>query len=124
MLFRSPIFYSQLRIGQDGRSFRMWKFRSMVVGADELLENILESCEKTQLAWDENKKIMNDQRITQVGYWLRRSSLDELPQLWNVLRGDMSLVGPRPILPNEIEDWGDYFCFYQNTDDLILFALI
>ena len=110
-----PVFYSQWRIGQDGRSFRMLKFRSMVVGADEILENLLEACEQTQLAWDENKKIMNDQRITTIGYWLRRSSLDELPQLWNVLVGDMSLVGPRPILPNEIEDWGGYFQFYRQV---------
>jgi lipopolysaccharide/colanic/teichoic acid biosynthesis glycosyltransferase len=94
-----PIFFSQVRVGQNGREFKMYKVRSMCLGAEQHLANLL----------DKNKhrdgvtfKIKDDPRITRVGKWLRKFSFDELPQLWNVLAGDMSLVGPRPPLPREV----------------------
>ena len=94
-----PIFFSQVRVGQNGREFKMYKVRSMCLGAEQHLANLL----------DKNKhrdgvtfKIKDDPRVTRVGKWLRKFSFDELPQLWNVLAGDMSLVGPRPPLPREV----------------------
>jgi lipopolysaccharide/colanic/teichoic acid biosynthesis glycosyltransferase len=93
-----PVIFSQVRCGLNGRRFRVFKFRSMVVNAEELQESLAHLNVK-QL----NFKIPNDPRLTPVGKWLRKFSIDELPQLWNVLRGDMSLVGPRPALPSEVE---------------------
>ncbi len=94
-------FFKQMRIGKDGRAFRFYKFRSMVVNAEDLLEDLQGQNEMNGPAF----KIKNDPRITKVGRFIRKTSLDELPQLWNVLRGDMSLVGPRPPLPNEVEQY-------------------
>lgn len=91
-------FYSQTRIGRHGKAFKMWKFRSMVVNADELLDQLQEKNEKDGPMF----KIKNDPRITRVGRFIRKTSIDELPQLWNVLCGDMSFVGPRPSLPKEV----------------------
>jgi exopolysaccharide biosynthesis polyprenyl glycosylphosphotransferase len=99
-----PVFYGQLRVGKDGRQFRMLKFRSMVVNAEKRLEDLLAHNEATGPLF----KMRRDPRVTRVGRFIRRWSLDELPQLFNVLRGEMSLVGPRPPLPSEIakyEDW-------------------
>lgn len=96
----SPIF-SQIRIGKDGKPFRFYKFRSMVVNAEELLAGLQSQNEMSGPAF----KIKNDPRITTVGRFIRKTSLDELPQLWNVLKGDMSLVGPRPPLPNEVAQY-------------------
>jgi lipopolysaccharide/colanic/teichoic acid biosynthesis glycosyltransferase len=93
-----PVFYTQERVGQGGRRFRMWKLRSMVPNADEQREALLPLNEVAGPAF----KLRADPRVTPLGRWLRRTSLDELPQLWNVLRGDMSLVGPRPPLPAEV----------------------
>lgn len=99
---RGPVLYGQERIGKDGRPFRIWKFRSMYVGADTMVEDLAAQNEKDDVLF----KIRRDPRITPVGRWLRRFSVDEVPQLWNVLTGDMSLVGPRPPLPREVAKYG------------------
>ena len=100
---RGPAFFRQQRIGKDGRPFTMWKFRSMVVDAEALREQMLEHSDRDGLMF----KMRVDPRVTRVGSWLRRYSLDELPQLFNVLTGGMSLVGPRPPLPEEVAEYGD-----------------
>lgn len=104
-------FYSQMRIGRGGKSYRMWKLRSMVVDADAKLESYLEANPKAKAEWDLNQKLKNDPRITRVGGFIRKTSMDELPQLWNVLKGDMSLVGPRPMMPcqKELYPGRDYY---------------
>lgn len=94
-------FYSQRRLGLDGRVFRMWKLRSMVVGADRSLEQHLARDPALRAEWDVNQKLDCDPRVTAVGEFLRKSSIDELPQIWNILRGDMSVVGPRPMMPDQ-----------------------
>lgn len=96
----NPIF-SQIRIGKNGKAFRLYKFRSMVVNAEDLLAGLQNQNEMSGPAF----KMKNDPRVTKVGRFIRKTSLDELPQLWNVLKGDMSLVGPRPPLPNEVEQY-------------------
>ncbi len=97
----APAFYVQERIGLDGRAFRLWKLRTMVTDADALLAACLAADPELRAEWDETQKLKTDPRITAVGRLLRKTSLDELPQLWNVLKGDMSLVGPRPMLPEQ-----------------------
>ena len=99
-----PAFYSQERIGKNGKPFKMYKFRSMVVNADKLLDQLEDQNEVEGAMF----KIKDDPRITKIGHTIRKYSLDELPQLWNVLIGDMSLVGPRPPLPSEVEEYTDY----------------
>lgn len=94
-------FYSQKRVGLGGKSFRMWKMRSMVPNAHDKLEPYLAANPAARAEWEESQKLRNDPRITRVGRFLRKSSLDELPQLWNVLTGEMSLIGPRPMLPEQ-----------------------
>lgn len=101
---RGPVFYSQIRVGKNGRRFRMWKFRSMVVNADKLKEQLQDQNEISGAMF----KIKDDPRITSVGKIIRKYSIDELPQLLNVLVGDMSLVGPRPPLPDEVKHYTDY----------------
>ncbi|WP_232281943.1 sugar transferase [Roseobacter sp. SK209-2-6] len=96
-------FYSQLRLGRSGKPYRIWKLRSMVVDADQKLNTYLESSPEAKAEWDETQKLKNDPRITKVGHLIRKTSLDELPQLWNVLTGEMSLVGPRPIMVSQKE---------------------
>lgn len=99
-------FYTQTRIGRNGRTFRMWKLRSMVPGADALLQDCLARDPGARAEWDATQKLKDDPRITRVGRFLRKSSIDELPQLWNVLNGSMSLVGPRPMM---VEQQSFYF---------------
>ena len=96
-----PTFYVQDRVGRGGRVFRIWKLRSMVVGAERRLEQHLTDDPAARAEWSTTQKLKNDPRITPVGRLIRKASLDELPQLWNVLKGDMSLVGPRPMLPGQ-----------------------
>lgn len=94
-------FYAQDRVGKNGRIFRMWKLRSMVVDAEGKLESYLAANPVRRLEWDERQKLRHDPRITRIGHLIRKTSLDELPQLWNVLIGDMSIVGPRPMMPSQ-----------------------
>ena len=101
---KGPVFFSQKRVGKYGREFDMYKFRSMVVNAEELKEKLAAQNEMSGPMF----RMKDDPRVTKVGKFIRKTSLDELPQLWNVLKGDMSLVGPRPSLPKEVaqfEDW-------------------
>lgn len=99
----SPI-YTQYRVGKNGRVFKFYKLRSMVPGADQVLDSLLDQNEMEGPAF----KISNDPRITRVGRVIRRTCIDELPQLWNILKGDMSFVGPRPPLPREVEQYNDF----------------
>ena len=104
-----PIFYTQERIGKNVKIFKMYKYRSMVIGADEKLTKYLEENEDAREEYKKYKKLKNDPRITVIGKILRKTSLDEFPQFINVLKGDMSLVGPRPYLPREKEDMNGFF---------------
>ncbi len=105
---RGPVFYKQKRLGRGEKPFFMFKFRSMKVDADRVLQRILRNNPKKREEWEKYKKLKNDPRVTRVGRFLRKWSLDELPQLINVLKGEMSMVGPRPYLPKERGDMGDY----------------
>lgn len=107
-----PIFFAHRRIGQGGRAFPCIKFRSMVIDAEKRLTELLSSDPRAQYEWELDHKLKNDPRITALGAFLRRSSLDELPQLVNVLRGEMSIVGPRPIVEAETEKYGHKFKAY------------
>ncbi len=111
----APVFFSQIRVGKGGRRFRLWKFRSMPRNAETALERRLREHPESLAEWDRSHKLKNDPRVTRLGRVLRRSSLDELPQLWNVLRGEMSLVGPRPIVEAEIPKYGDAFAIYAQV---------
>ena len=102
---RAKLFYRQKRIGENGKEIRIWKFRSMVPNADEVLKELLKD-PKYKKEWDENQKLTNDPRITKVGRILRKTSIDELPQMVNVLKGDMSMIGPRPLVAGELEKFG------------------
>lgn len=101
---KGPVFFKQQRVGKNERVFYMYKFRSMVHNAEELLEQLLSRNEVSGAMF----KMKNDPRVTKIGRLIRKTSLDELPQLWNVVRGDMSLVGPRPPLPREVEEYSLY----------------
>lgn len=108
-----PAFFRQSRIGHGGKSFRCWKFRTMARDADDALQRLLAADPVAAQEWAENQKLARDPRITPVGAFLRHSSLDELPQLFNIIVGEMSFVGPRPIVAAERERYGEAFthCF-------------
>lgn len=107
-----PVLFGHQRIGRDARFFRCLKFRTMVVDAEARLQEMLERDPEARAEWLAEHKLRRDPRITRIGRFLRRSSLDELPQLINVLIGDMSLVGPRPIVIDEVQRYGRYFLNY------------
>ncbi len=102
---RAPVLYRQRRVGRGGETFFCLKFRSMCTNADIVLRELLERDPQARDEWAASHKLRNDPRISRVGRILRATSLDELPQLWNVLRGDMSLVGPRPVTEGEMQKW-------------------
>lgn len=99
-----PVFFRQERVGKDGKRFHMWKFRSMYADAEERLDELMQYNEKDGPVF----KMKDDPRVTRVGHFIRRTSLDELPQFFNVLRGEMSVVGPRPALPSEVAQYNDF----------------
>jgi lipopolysaccharide/colanic/teichoic acid biosynthesis glycosyltransferase len=99
----SPVIFGQKRVGKDGRIFTCYKFRSMVPNAQEVLERLLASDPEARLEWQRSRKLKADPRVTRFGRFIRKMSFDEFPQLWNVVRGDMSIVGPRPVVPDEFE---------------------
>ena len=103
-----PTFYSHKRIGKNGKYFKMYKFRTMMVNSDEKLEEILRNDENARKEWEENRKLKNDPRVTKIGKILRKTSLDEWPQFLNVFLGEMSIVGPRAVVDGEIEKFGMY----------------
>jgi Undecaprenyl-phosphate galactose phosphotransferase WbaP len=106
---RGKVFFGHERLGRDGEKFTAWKFRTMVADADAALERYLQANPELRAEWEENRKLKNDPRITRVGKILRKTSLDELPQILNVLKGEMSLVGPRPIVEDEVPYYGSRF---------------
>lgn len=103
---KGPLFYEQLRYGKNGKVFRLYKFRSMCIGADKKLKEYLENNEEARKEFEKTHKLQNDPRITKIGNFLRKTSLDELPQMINILKGDMSFVGPRPVVEKEVEEYG------------------
>jgi Undecaprenyl-phosphate galactose phosphotransferase WbaP len=110
-----PIIFGHKRLGRNGKSFSCLKFRSMVVDSQERLAHLLATDPDARREWERDHKLKNDPRITRIGAFLRKSSLDELPQLFNVLLGDMSLVGPRPIVMDEVRRYGRYFRHYSQV---------
>lgn len=108
----APIFYGQKRRGYGGAHFTCWKFRTMVRDADMALDTYLASDREAAVEWSQSRKLKSDPRVTAIGSFLRKTSLDELPQLWNVLVGEMSVVGPRPVVDGEIGYYGGAFKHY------------
>ena len=108
-----PAFYGHRRVGAGGKHFRCWKFRTMYTNAEQLLDKFLQGNPHLRAEWEQTFKLRDDPRVTRVGRFLRKTSLDELPQLWNVLLGQMSLVGPRPIVDAEISRYDAVYELYQ-----------
>ena len=109
------IFYSQERIGKDGKVFRIYKFRSMVPNADKMLEKTLEMDKVAREEWKKYQKLSNDPRITKIGKIIRKTSLDEFPQFINVLKGDMSMIGPRPLVEGELDAHKGNHAIYESV---------
>ena len=110
-----PVFYGHPRIGRDGRPFRCLKFRTMVVNGDAVLERYLRSDPSIRAEWDATRKLRDDPRVTRLGAVMRQFSIDELPQLINVVRGEMSLVGPRPVVRGELDRYGRSAAHYLSV---------
>lgn len=110
-----PVLFRHKRVGRDGKEFMLYKFRSMVPDASERLEHLLQTDPAARAEWMATQKLENDPRITPIGDFLRKSSLDELPQLLNIFKGQMSVVGPRPIVEGEIEKYGEFFSYYSSV---------
>ncbi len=111
---RGPIFFHHIRIGKNGKAFKCYKFRTMIKNAEAVLNDVLQN-PQARKEWEKDFKLKDDPRITRIGKILRKSSLDELPQFFNVLRGNMSFVGPRPIVEKEIPLYGGKFNFYKTV---------
>ena len=109
------VFYGDTRVGKNGKPFICWKFRSMVEDSQEILDDFLENNPEEKAQWKKYLKLKNDPRVTKIGSFIRKASIDELPQLFNVLMGDMSLVGPRPLLENELEEYGELIDAYHSV---------
>jgi len=109
---RGPVFYRHPRLGKGGQLFPCLKFRTMAINGDQILADLLATCAASRAEWQADFKLRDDPRVTRIGGVLRKLSLDELPQLINVLRGEMSIVGPRPIVSGEIERYGESFADY------------
>lgn len=105
----SSIFYTQTRIGKNGKEFKLYKFRSMIPNADEVLKKLMDTNTDIFNEYSKNKKLKDDPRVTKVGKFIRKTSLDEFPQFINVFKGEMSIVGNRPYLPREKKDMGNYY---------------
>jgi exopolysaccharide production protein ExoY len=110
-----PVLFAHRRVGQGGRVFPSYKFRSMVVNSAQVLEQHLAECPEAREEWARDQKLRNDPRVTPIGRLLRRSSLDEVPQIFNVLLGQMSMVGPRPIVEGEVVRYRQYIVDYMNV---------
>ena len=111
----NSIMYSQERIGMDGKVFYLYKFRTMVPNADKILEQTLNGSQELKLEWIQNQKLENDPRITKVGKIIRKLSIDEVPQFVNILMGDMSLIGPRPLVKGELDDHDGNHDIYESV---------
>ena len=111
----APVLFAHYRVGRNGKLFRCMKFRSMLRNSEQVLADLLRNDEQARAEWARDQKLTNDPRITPIGHFLRRSSLDELPQLLNVLRGEMSLVGPRPITVAELTRYGSVRWHYLSV---------
>ena len=110
----SSIFYSQIRIGKNGKEFKLYKFRSMIPNADEVLKKLIKK-EPYKTEWKNNQKLSNDPRITKIGNILRKTSLDELPQLFSIIKGDMSFIGPRPLVIGELDAHNGNHKIYESV---------
>ncbi|NSX54905.1 sugar transferase [Parasulfitobacter algicola] len=112
---KGAVFYGHGRIGHNGTTFKCWKFRTMVSDSDAALRRYLEQNPDARAEWDQDRKLKNDPRITKIGKTLRDLSIDELPQLFNILKGEMSIVGPRPVVMDELEKYGRSAVFYLKS---------
>lgn len=112
---KGPVFYRHCRLGRNGKPIRVWKFRSMFVDADERLRKLLSQDERAAAEWRENRKLRDDPRVTMLGKFLRKTSLDELPQFFNVISGEMALIGPRPITKDEVERYGSQYAVFSSV---------
>ncbi|MDL1870590.1 lipid carrier--UDP-N-acetylgalactosaminyltransferase [Deltaproteobacteria bacterium PRO3] len=112
---KGPVLYKSERMGKDGKKFYIYKFRTMVLDAEAKLTELLEKNPELKREWEIDHKLRKDPRVTRVGKIIRALSLDELPQLWNVAKGEMSFVGPRPIVEAEVQKYGKYFRIYKSV---------